>query len=72
MGGKHEQQRNGRKYWVKINWENIRSDFTDQYALSSQTKNSEIYDYASIRQYHLTVNNQSHSPGHLRRAENQP
>ena len=55
MGGLHEQQRNRRKYFVKINWENIQSSYNDQYALSQNTKNNEVYDYASILQYHLTV-----------------
>ncbi|XP_065925089.1 neurogenic locus notch homolog protein 1 isoform X2 [Magallana gigas] len=55
MGGLHEQQRNRRKYFVKINWENIQSAYNDQYALSAQTKNNEVYDYASILQYHLTA-----------------
>uniref|UniRef100_K1QU98 Metalloendopeptidase n=1 Tax=Magallana gigas TaxID=29159 RepID=K1QU98_MAGGI len=55
IGGLHEQQRNRRKYFVKINWENIRSNYNDQYALSAQTKNNEVYDYASILQYHLTA-----------------
>lgn len=40
---------------MKINWENIQSAYNDQYALSAQTKNNEVYDYASILQYHLTV-----------------
>lgn len=55
MGGLHEQQRNRRKYFVKINWENIDSNNNDQYALNAHTKNNEVYDYASILQYHLTV-----------------
>nr|XP_022306904.1 fibropellin-1-like [Crassostrea virginica] len=55
MGGLHEQQRNRRKYFVKINWENIQSSYNDQYALSQNTKNNEVYDYASILQYHLTA-----------------
>lgn len=55
MGGLHEQQRNRRKYFVKINWENIQSNYTDQYALNAHTKNNEVYDYASILQYHLTA-----------------
>ncbi|XP_061190054.1 fibropellin-1-like [Saccostrea echinata] len=55
MGGLHEQQRNRRKYFVKINWENIESNYNDQYALSQNTRNSEVYDYQSILQYHLTA-----------------
>nr|XP_034318626.1 uncharacterized protein LOC105337955 isoform X1 [Crassostrea gigas] len=55
MGGLHEQQRNRRKYFVKINWENIVSNYNDQYALNIHTKNNEVYDYASILQYHLTA-----------------
>ncbi|XP_062616357.1 fibropellin-1-like [Saccostrea cucullata] len=55
MGGLHEQQRNRRKYFVKINWENIESNYNDQYALSQHTGNREIYDYQSILQYHLTA-----------------
>ena len=55
MGGLHEQQRDKRKYFVKVNWENVETQYNDQYALSQHTKNNEIYDYASILQYHLTV-----------------
>ncbi|XP_052694545.1 uncharacterized protein LOC128172873 isoform X5 [Crassostrea angulata] len=55
MGGLHEQQRNRRKYFVKITWENIVSNYNDQYALNMHTKNNEVYDYASILQYHLTA-----------------
>ncbi|XP_048750866.2 fibropellin-1-like [Ostrea edulis] len=55
MGGIHEQQRDRRKYFVKINWENIRPDYNNQYALSQHTINNEPYDYRSILQYHLTA-----------------
>ncbi|XP_061190052.1 zinc metalloproteinase dpy-31-like [Saccostrea echinata] len=53
MGGIHEQQRDRRKNFVKINWENIETQFTDQFVLNLHTKNREIYDYRSILQYHL-------------------
>lgn len=56
MGGYHEQNRNKRKHFVKINWNNIYKNNNDQYALRRHTKNNDVYDYASILQYHLSVN----------------
>jgi hypothetical protein len=55
MGGVHEQQRDRRKYSVKINWENVQAEYNNQYALSQHTVNNEPYDYRSILQYHLSV-----------------
>ena len=55
MGGLHEQQRDKRKYFVKINWENIDRANNDQFTLNAHTRNNQVYDYASILQYHLTV-----------------
>ncbi|XP_078335133.1 uncharacterized protein LOC111132277 isoform X2 [Crassostrea virginica] len=55
MGGLHEQQRSKRKYFVKINWENIDRANNDQFTLNAHTRNSQVYDYASILQYHLTA-----------------
>lgn len=55
MGGIHEQQRNRRKMFVKINWENIDKNNNEQYARRRHTENIDVYDYASILQYHLSV-----------------
>nr|XP_022306908.1 neurogenic locus notch homolog protein 1-like isoform X2 [Crassostrea virginica] len=62
MGGLHEQQRDKRKYFVKVNWGNVKTQYNDQYALSQHTKNNEIYDYASILQYHLTAFSSNYKP----------
>lgn len=55
MGGIHEQQRKRRKMFVKINWENIDKNKNEQYALRRHTENIDVYDYASILQYHFSV-----------------
>ncbi|XP_062582879.1 uncharacterized protein LOC134244636 [Saccostrea cucullata] len=55
MGGLHEQQRNGRRTFVKINWENIETENTDQFGIDQHTKNREVYDYKSILQYQLAA-----------------
>ncbi|XP_061165725.1 neurogenic locus notch homolog protein 1-like [Saccostrea echinata] len=55
MGGLHEQQRNKRRDFLKINWENIEPENNDQFSLDQHTKNREVYDYMSILQYHLTA-----------------
>lgn len=55
MGGIHEQQRKRRKMFVKINWENIDKNKNEQYALRRHTEKMDVYDYASILQYHFSV-----------------
>jgi hypothetical protein len=55
MGGLHEQQRDRRKHFIKINWANIEASDTDQFALNQHTINNEPYDYKSVLQYHLQV-----------------
>lgn len=55
MGGIHEQQRKRRKMFVKINWENIDKNKNEQYALRRHTENIDVYDYASILQYHFSA-----------------
>ncbi|XP_061190086.1 uncharacterized protein LOC133197926 [Saccostrea echinata] len=62
LGGIHEQQRDRRKYFVKINWENIYTPYTDQFALFLHTNNTESYDYRSILQYHLHTGSANFKP----------
>jgi hypothetical protein len=55
MGQTNEQQRNGGKNSVNINWRNVEPNDTIQFVNFFHTLNSEPYDYSSILQDGLTV-----------------
>lgn len=55
LGFQHEQTRSDRDYYVRINWENIRSDMAFNFYLQDTNNLNTPYDYSSIMHYGRTA-----------------
>lgn len=55
LGFIHEHNKPGRKNYINIHWENIRSAWVDQFKLTRMCRYNDVYDFSSIMHYGSTA-----------------